>query len=111
MFTEDLHEAKEALADATRRFHELEIELRRVEGERDDWRIAYQDAESLRKQEEAKVIRLTAENLQIRQEYERRLHDQEEEFEALKYVSVRKSDFDWEKGCVTRRVNCLCGEI
>lgn len=83
-FSDDLHESKEALADATRRFHELEIELRRVEGERDDWRLAYQDAESLRKQEEAKVIRLTAENQQIRMEYERRLHDKEEEYEAMR---------------------------
>lgn len=82
--TDDLHETKEALAEANRRFHEIEIELRRVEAERDDWRSAYQEAEQLRKQEEQKAQRLQAEMMQLKIDYERRLHEKEEEFEAMK---------------------------
>ncbi|KAH9362511.1 hypothetical protein HPB48_015575 [Haemaphysalis longicornis] len=81
---DDLAEAKNQLADAIRRLHEYEMEIKRLENERDELAAAYKEAETLRKQEEAKCQRLTAELAQVRHEYERRLQAKDEEIEALR---------------------------
>ncbi|KAK8783252.1 hypothetical protein V5799_015409 [Amblyomma americanum] len=81
---DDLSEAKSQLADAIRRLHEYELEIKRLENERDELAAAYKEAETLRKQEEAKCQRLTAELAQVRHEYERRLQAKDEEIEALR---------------------------
>lgn len=87
MFTEDLAEAKSQLNDAHRRIHEQEIEIKRLENEREELAAAYKEAETLRRQEEAKNQRLTAELAQVRHDYEKRLAQKEEEIEALRYVT------------------------
>lgn len=46
-FADDLHEAKGAINDLTRRMHELELELRRLENERDELTAAYKEAEAV----------------------------------------------------------------
>lgn len=46
-FTDDLHDARNTLADMNRRLHELEIELRRLENEREELSAAYKEAEAV----------------------------------------------------------------
>ena len=51
------------------------------EDEREELAAAYREAETLRKQEEAKCQRLTAELAQVRHDYEKRLQQKEDELE------------------------------
>jgi chromosome segregation ATPase len=44
---DDLHEAKNTLAEITRRYHEMEIEVRRLENEREELSAAYREAEAV----------------------------------------------------------------
>lgn len=44
---DDLHDARNNLADLNRRLHELEIELRRLENEREELTAAYKEAEAV----------------------------------------------------------------
>jgi len=62
----------------------MEIEIKRLENEREELAAAYKEAEALRKQEEAKAQRLAAELAQVRHDYEKRLAQKEEELEALR---------------------------
>lgn len=45
--TDDLGDAKNTISELTRRYHELEIELRRLENERDELTAAYKEAEAV----------------------------------------------------------------
>lgn len=62
----------------------MEIEIKRLENEREELSIAYREAETLRKQEETKAQRLSSELASTRHEYERRLTAKEEELESLR---------------------------
>lgn len=84
--TDDLGDAKNQLSDAHRRIHEYEIQIKHLENEREELSAAYKEAETLRKQEEQKAIRLTAELAQTRHEFEKRLQIKEEEIETIRYV-------------------------
>lgn len=44
---DDLHEARANITELTRRLHELEIELRRLENEREELTAAYKEAEAV----------------------------------------------------------------
>lgn len=44
---DDLGDAKSTISELTRRYHELEIELRRLENERDELTAAYKEAEAV----------------------------------------------------------------
>lgn len=81
---DDLSDCKNQLNDAIRKNHEQELEIKRLENEREELAAAYREAETLRKQEEAKCQRLTAELAQVRHEYEKRLQQKEDELEALR---------------------------
>lgn len=48
-FLDDLNDAKNQLADMNRRLHELELELRRLENEREELAAAYKEAEAVSK--------------------------------------------------------------
>lgn len=47
LFADDLHDARNQLTDLTRRMHELELELRRLENEREELTAAYKEAEAV----------------------------------------------------------------
>lgn len=47
LFADDLHDARANLTELTRRLHELEIELRRLENEREELTAAYKEAEAV----------------------------------------------------------------
>ncbi|XP_043950703.1 paramyosin, long form isoform X1 [Drosophila biarmipes] len=81
---DDLHEAKGAINDLNRRLHELELELRRLENERDELTAAYKEAEAGRKAEEQRGQRLAADFNQYRHDAERRLAEKDEEIEAIR---------------------------
>lgn len=44
---DDLHDARNQITELTRRLHELEIELRRLENEREELTAAYKEAEAV----------------------------------------------------------------
>lgn len=44
---DDLHDAKNQISDMNRRLHEMEIELRRLENEREELSAAYKEAEAV----------------------------------------------------------------
>ncbi|XP_073974971.1 paramyosin [Rhodnius prolixus] len=81
---DDLHDAKNILAEMNRRLHELEIELRRLENEREELSAAYKEAEAGRKAEEQRCMRLTAEFGQFRHEAEKRIAEKDEEIEVIR---------------------------
>jgi len=81
---DDLHEARTTVAELTRRMHELEIELRRLENEREELTAAYKEAEAGRKAEEQRSQRLVSEFGQYRHEAERRLAEKDEEIESIR---------------------------
>lgn len=47
-FSEELHETKNALTETNRRYHELELDYRRIENEREELAAAYKEAEAVR---------------------------------------------------------------
>ncbi|KAH8246731.1 hypothetical protein KR038_011792 [Drosophila bunnanda] len=84
IFVDDLHDAKGAINELNRRLHELELELRRLENERDELTAAYKEAEAGRKAEEQRGQRLAADFNQYRHDAERRLAEKDEEIEAIR---------------------------
>ncbi|XP_065362417.1 paramyosin, long form [Calliphora vicina] len=81
---DDLHEAKGTINEMNRRLHEFELELRRLENERDELTAAYKEAEAGRKAEEQRAQRLSAEFNQYRHDCERRLAEKDEEIECIR---------------------------
>lgn len=47
MFIDDLHDARNQMSEMNRRLHELELELRRLENEREELTAAYKEAEAV----------------------------------------------------------------
>ncbi|CAL1296432.1 unnamed protein product [Larinioides sclopetarius] len=90
--TDELNDAKAHLADASRRIHDMDIEIKRLENEREELSIAYREAETLRKQEEAKAQRLSSELASVRHDYERRLTAKEEELDSLRKQTAIEID-------------------
>ncbi|XP_055937968.1 paramyosin-like isoform X1 [Argiope bruennichi] len=90
--TDELNDAKAHLADASRRIHDMDLEIKRLENEREELSIAYREAETLRKQEEAKAQRLSSELASVRHDYERRLTAKEEELDSLRKQTAIEID-------------------
>lgn len=105
MDTDENHEARNAYTEITRRYHELELELRRLENEREELTAAYKEAEAVRrvilfyfkikysnmfylnqgrKAEEQRSQRLASEYGQFRHDAERRLIEKDEEVESIR---------------------------
>ncbi|XP_072400087.1 paramyosin, long form-like [Diabrotica undecimpunctata] len=81
---DDLSDSKITITELTRRLHELDLEVRRLENERDELTAAYKEAEAGRKAEEQRAQRLAAELGQFRHEAEKRLQEKDEEIEAIR---------------------------
>lgn len=80
----DLEEAKEALADATRKLHELDVENARLAGEVRELQTSLTEEEDARRFAENKAQRALAELQALRVEMERRLQEKTDETEALR---------------------------
>lgn len=83
-FVDDLIDSRNTITELTRRLHELELELRRLENEREELTAAYKEAEAGRKAEEMRSQRLSSEFAQFRHEAEKRLHEKDEEIDAIR---------------------------
>ncbi|KAB0796793.1 hypothetical protein PPYR_10854 [Photinus pyralis] len=81
---DDLTDARNTITELTRRLHEMELEVRRLENEREELTAAYKEAEAGRKAEEQRAHRLSSEYAQFRHEAEKRLHEKDEEIEAIR---------------------------
>lgn len=68
-----MHEAKEALADANRKLHELDLENARLAGEIRELQTALKEADAARRDAENRAQRALAELQALRIEMERRL--------------------------------------
>lgn len=81
---DDLRESKTTISELTRRLHEYELEIRRLENEREELTAAYKEAEAGRKAEEKRAQALSSEYGQFRHDAERRIAIKEEEIEAIR---------------------------
>ena len=75
MISDELHEAKEALADANRKLHELDLENARLAGEIRELQTALKEADAQRRDAENRAQRALAELQALRIEMERRLQE------------------------------------
>jgi chromosome segregation ATPase len=81
---DDLRESKNTISELTRRLHEYELEIRRLENEREELTAAYKEAEAGRKAEEKRAQAMASEFGQFRHDAERRIQIKEEEVETIR---------------------------
>lgn len=81
---DDLRDSRNSVSELTRRLHEYELEIRRLENEREELTAAYKEAEAGRKAEEKRSQSLATEYGQFRHDAERRIAIKEEEIETIR---------------------------
>ncbi|XP_072168144.1 myosin-16-like isoform X1 [Diadema setosum] len=81
---EEIQDLTDQLGEGGKSVHELQKLCKRLEMEKDELRVALEEAEAHLEVEEAKVIRAQLEVTQIKQEVERRLQEKDEEFEVTR---------------------------
>jgi len=89
---------KATVNDLTRLKHDLELEIRRLESERNELANALHESESARKDEETRFIKMSSEYSSYRTEAERRLTMSQDELEKLKKTMAQEVD------CLNARV-------
>ncbi|CAK9297639.1 unnamed protein product [Gordionus sp. m RMFG-2023] len=89
---DDIGELKGALSDANRRNHELEVALKRMEDERNEYAALYKDAENGRRIEEARANKAISDLAAAKQEFERRLQEKEDELEHTRKAMQAEID-------------------
>ncbi|XP_042236029.1 paramyosin, long form-like isoform X2 [Homarus americanus] len=75
---------KASVGDLGRIKHDLELEIRRLEAERNELANALHESDSARKEEEHRFIKISNEYQSYRVEIEKRLHIREEELESVR---------------------------
>lgn len=83
---------KATVNDLTRLKHDLEIEIRRLESERNELASALQEAEALRKEEETRFLKVSGEYHTYRTEAERRLTAKDDELESMRKHMAQEVD-------------------
>jgi chromosome segregation ATPase len=83
-FADELAEAKEALGEANRKLHELDLENARLAGEVRELQTGLTETEDARRFAENRAQRALAELQALRVDMERRLTEKTEETEALR---------------------------
>jgi len=83
---------KSTVNDLTRLKHDLELEIRRLESERNELANALHESESARKDEETRFIKMNSEYSSYRTEAERRLTMSQDELEKLKKTMAQEVD-------------------
>merc|ERR1711972_990187 len=78
---EEIADLTDQLGEGGKSIHELEKAKRTLEQERNELQAALEEAEAAVETEEAKVLRLTVEMSQSKQDFERRLAEKEEEID------------------------------
>merc|ERR1711931_40 len=72
--------------------HEIEKARKRLEAEKEELQAALEEAEAALEQEENKVLRGQLELSQVRQEIDRRISEEEEEFDNTRKCHQRAID-------------------
>ena len=89
LFVDDeLKELKDEIDRAQRAASDADKQRKRLAMEKDELVSALEDAESALEQEEAKVLNAQNEIAHMRQEFERRLAEKDEDFEATRSVHL-----------------------
>merc|ERR1719340_44280 len=78
---EEIKDLLDQFGDGGRSIHELDKQRRRLEVEKEELQSALEEAEAALEQEENKVLRAQLELGQVRQEIDRRIQEEEEEFD------------------------------
>merc|ERR1739848_154875 len=77
---DEIKDLLEQLGDGGRSIHDLDKQRRRLEQEKEELQAALEEAEGALEQEENKVLRAQLELSQVRQEFDRRVAEKQEEF-------------------------------
>lgn len=83
---------KATVNDLTRLKHDLELEIRRLESERNELANALHESEAARKDEETRFLKTSSEYQSYRTECERRLTAKEDELDALRKNMAQEVD-------------------
>jgi len=83
---------KATVNDLTRLKHDLELEVRRLESERNELANALHESETARKDEETRFLKMSSEYQSFRTEAERRLVAKEDELDSLKKHMAQEVD-------------------
>lgn len=83
--TEEISDLTDQLGEGGKSIHELEKAKRTLEHERNEIQAALEEAEGAIEGEEAKVLRLQVELAQMKQDFERRISEKEEELDNQRY--------------------------
>merc|ERR1712186_317079 len=81
---EEIADLTDQVGEGGKSIHELEKAKRSLEQERNELQAALEEAEAAVETEEAKVLRLTVEMSQSKQDFERRLAEKEEEVDTTR---------------------------
>ena len=99
-----LKELIEQLSEGGKNVYEIEKARKRAEVEKEDLQMALEEAETTIEQQEGKYLRLQLEFSSLRQDFERKLHDKDEDFENTrrnhsKFIESIKTTLDAEVRC------------
>ncbi|XP_018019085.1 paramyosin, long form isoform X2 [Hyalella azteca] len=83
---------KATVNDLTRLKHDLELEIRRLESERNELANALHESEAARKDEETRFLKMSSEYSSYRTETERRLQAKEDEIDTLRKTMAQEVD-------------------
>ena len=90
---DEAKELKDEIERAQRAASDADKQRKRLAMEKDELVSALEDAESALEQEEAKVLNAQNEISHMRQEFERRLAEKDEDFEATRSVYLSSANF------------------
>jgi len=86
ILSNEIKDIMDQISEGGRSIHEIDKVRKRLEAEKMELQAALEEAEGTLEQEENKVLRITLELTQVRQEIERRIAEKEDEF-----VMIRKN--------------------
>merc|ERR1712108_106256 len=89
---DEIKDLLDQLGDGGRSIHELDKQRRRLEVEKEELQAALEEAEAALEAEENKVLRAQLELGQVKQEIDRKIAEQEEEFENTRKNHTRAMD-------------------
>uniref|UniRef100_UPI0035901084 myosin-16-like n=1 Tax=Myxine glutinosa TaxID=7769 RepID=UPI0035901084 len=81
---EDVNDLTEQLGEGGKNMYELQKAKKKLETEKDELHMALEEAESALEMEEGKVLRIQLELAQVKGDIERKLHEKDEEFDAVR---------------------------
>ena len=93
-FAEEIADLTDQIGEGGKSIHELEKAKRTLEHERNEMQAALEEAEGAVEGEESKVLRLQVEVAQMKQDFERRLTEKEEEIDNQRWIKLPRFQLD-----------------